>query len=83
MKVKVKNSKLAIIKKTLITWKLTKAMLIIKPNKIYNKRMDKMRQKKKRVKVKSKMENNKLLEILIIQKKMWNKMKKMGVLKIP
>ena len=84
MMVKVNKSKPAIIKKKLITQKLTKVMLIIKLNKLHKKQMDKLRQRgqmeNKWRKVKFKMGNNKL-QMIIIQRKEWNKMEKVIMLK--
>ena len=84
MMVKVNKSKPAIIKKKLITQKLTKVMLIIKLNKLHKKQMDNLKQwgkmENKRRKVKFKMGNNKL-QMIIIQKKERNKMEKVIMLK--
>ena len=92
MKVKVKKSKPAIIKNKLMIPKIIKVVLIAKLNKIHKKQMDKQRQQGKMEekreklemkwgKIKLKMGNNKLQEILIIQKKEQNKMEKVILLK--
>ena len=89
MKVKVKKSKPAIIKNKLMIPKIIKVVLIAKLNKIHKKQMDKRRQQEEKReklemkwgKIKLKMGNNKLQEILIIQKKEWNKMEKVILLK--
>ena len=84
MMVKMNKSKPAIIKKKPIMQKLTQVMLIIKLNKLHKKQMDKLKQqgqmKNKWRKVKFKMGNNKP-QMIIIQRKEWNKMQKVIMLK--